>query len=492
MAKNLVAIDQGTTQTTVLVLSDELQILARASREFPQIYPRHGWVEHDPEAIWASVTAALREALSAAGISASDIAGVGITNQRETTVLWDRKTDAPVHNAIVWQCRRTADLCETLRKEGHEQRVRQLTGLVLDPYFSGTKVRWILDNVPGARPRAEAGELAFGTIDSFLVWKLTRGASHVTDLSNASRTMLCNLRTGDWDDSMLSLLQVPKAVLPRISACAEVVGETRGVPGLPDGIPVAGMAGDQQAALFGQACFEVGQAKCTYGTGAFLMMNVGAEPIASAKGLLTTVAWKLGPNITYAMEGSLFIAGAAVQWLRDGLGIISSAPQIEALAEEVPDSGGVIFVPALAGLGAPHWRADARGLISGLTRSTTRAHLARACLEGIALQVSDLIEAMETDAGRGLGVLRVDGGAAANDLLMQFQADVLRRTLSRPANLETTAFGAAFLAGLGAGVWSSTEAITAAWRESRRFEPVLAETEADAIKARWRQAVSRA
>lgn len=492
MAKHLVAIDQGTTQTTALILGEDLEILARASREFPQIYPQHGWVEHDPEAIWGSVTAALRQALSASGVSPTDIAGVGITNQRETTVLWDRRTDAPIHNAIVWQCRRTADLCEALRKDGHEERVRHLTGLVLDPYFSGTKIRWILDHVPGARARAEAGELAFGTIDSYLAWKLTHGASHVTDLSNASRTLLCNLRTGDWDESMLELLQIPRAVLPRISACAEIVGETRGVPGLPDGIPVAGMAGDQQAALFGQACFEVGQAKCTYGTGAFLMMNVGAEPVASARGLLTTVAWKLGNDITYALEGSLFIAGAAVQWLRDGLGIISSAAQIEALAGEVPDSGGVIFVPALAGLGAPHWRAEARGLITGLTRGTTRAHLARACLEGIALQVSDLIEAMEADAGRGLGVLRVDGGAAANDLLMQFQADMLRRTLSRPANLETTAFGAAFLAGLGAGVWRSTSAISSAWKEARRFTPALPEAEADAIKARWRQAVSRA
>lgn len=492
MAKHLIAIDQGTTQTTVLVLGEDLEILGRASREFPQIYPQHGWVEHDPEAIWASVTAALREALALAGSGPGDIAGIGITNQRETTVVWERSNGAPIHNAIVWQCRRTADLCERLRSEGHSDEVRRRTGLVLDPYFSGTKIRWILDRVKGARARAASGELAFGTIDSYLVWKLTGGASHVTDLSNASRTLLCNLSTGQWDESMLSLLEVPRELLPRITGCAEVVGETRGVPGLPDGVPIAGMAGDQQAALFGQACFEVGDTKCTYGTGAFLVMNVGDRPVESERGLVGTVAWKLGDRITYALEGSLFIAGAAVQWLRDGLGIISTAPESESLARKVPDSGGVIFVPALAGLGAPHWRAEARGLITGLTRSTTRAHIARACLEGIALQVSDLIEAMETDAHRDLGVLKVDGGAAANDLLMQFQTDVLRRPLSRPVNLETTAFGAAFLAGLGAGVWHSTSAISEAWREERRFEPAMAEPEADAIKARWRETVSKA
>ncbi len=492
MAKHIVAIDQGTTQTTVLVLSDQLEIVGRDSREFPQIYPEQGWVEHDPEAIWSSVTGALQSALRKAGIGGKDVAGIGITNQRETTVLWERATSRPIHNAIVWQCRRTADRCQALREAGHADAVRKTTGLVLDPYFSGTKVAWILDHVDGARARAAAGELAFGTIDSWLVWKLSGGVSHATDLSNASRTLLCNLRTGTWDPNMLRLLHVPAEVLPEIKGCAETVGQTRDVPGLPDGIPIAGMAGDQQAALFGQACFEVGQAKCTYGTGAFLMMNVGPKPVASERGLLTTVAWKLGDEITYALEGSLFIAGAAVQWLRDGLGLIRSAPEIEALAQEVPNSGGVIFVPALAGLGAPHWRPEARGLITGLTRATTRGHLARACLEGIALQVTDLIAAMEADAGWGLGVLKVDGGAAANDLLMQFQTDVLRRPLSRPVHLETTAIGAAFLAGLGTGVFTSTDAIREAWKEQARFSPALPEADAEAIKTRWKAAVSKA
>jgi glycerol kinase len=492
MGKHILAIDQGTTQTTVLVLTEKLEIRASQSREFPQIYPHQGWVEHDPEAIWASVTGAIRAALQAAGLRGRDVAAVGITNQRETTVLWERATGDPLHNAIVWQCRRTAELCQQLRDAGHADRVRRLTGLVLDPYFSGTKVRWLLDHVPEARPRAEAGELAFGTIDSYLVWKLTGGESHVTDLSNASRTLLCDIHQGAWSDEMLDLLQIPASVLPRISACDEVVGQTRGVPGLPDGVPIAGMAGDQQAALFGQACFEKGEAKCTYGTGAFLMMNVGQQAVSSDRGLLSTVAWKRGEEITYALEGSLFIAGAAVQWLRDGLGLIQSAPEIESLAREVPDSGGVIFVPALAGLGAPHWRAEARGLITGLTRGTTRAHLARACLEGIALQVTDLIAAMEADADRPLEVLKVDGGAAANDLLMQFQSDVLRRPLSRPTSLETTGIGAAFLAGLGAGLWTSADAIRQGWREQARFDPAMAEAEADAIRARWREAVKKA
>jgi len=492
MARHLCAIDQGTTQTTVMVLSDQLEILSRVSREFPQIYPHPGWVEHDPEAIWTSVSGALGSALRKAGITGDDLAGIGITNQRETTVLWERATGRPVHNAIVWQCRRTADLCDELRKAGHAETVSAATGLVLDPYFSGTKVRWILDTVAGARARADAGELAFGTVDSYLVWKLTGGASHVTDLSNASRTLLCNIHRGEWDPELLGLLDVPASLLPRIAGCAEVVGETRGVDGLPDGIPIAGMAGDQQAALFGQACFSEGSVKCTYGTGSFLMMNVGGSPVSSSRGLLTTVAWKLDDRITYALEGSLFIAGAAVQWLRDGMGLISNAPEVERLALEVPDSGGVIFVPALAGLGAPHWRPEARGIISGLTRSTTRAHLARACLEGIALQVSDLIDAMQLDADRPLDVLKVDGGAAANDLLMQMQSDVLQTTLSRPVNLETTAIGAAFLAGLGTGVWKDTDAIRLAWKEERRFEPSLTLETANAIRQRWREAVAKA
>ena len=490
--KHLCAIDQGTTQTTVMILSDQLEILAKVSREFPQVYPEPGWVEHDPENIWDSVSIALGSALRKAGITGDDLAGIGITNQRETTVVWERSTGNPIYNAIVWQCRRTADLCEQLRKAGHTETFSQATGLVLDPYFSGTKVRWILEHVADARARADAGELAFGTIDSFLVWKLTGGASHVTDLSNASRTLMCNIHQGAWDPELLKLLDVPASLLPKIVGCAEVVGETRGVEGLPDGIPIAGMAGDQQAALFGQACFTEGSAKCTYGTGSFLMMNVGPKPVSSSRGLLSTVAWKLDDRITYALEGSLFIAGAAVQWLRDGLGLIANAPEVERLAREVPDSGGVIFVPALAGLGAPYWRPEARGIISGLTRSTTRSHLARACLEGIALQVSDLIDAMQLDADCPLDVLKVDGGAAANDLLMQMQADVLQTTLSRPVNLETTAIGAAFLAGLGTGVWKDTDAIRDAWKQERRFEPSLSAETVKGVRQRWHEAVAKA
>ncbi len=492
MAKHLCAIDQGTTQTTVLVLSEELEILSRVSREFSQIYPHPGWVEHDPEAIWNSVTGALNSALRRAEITGDDLAGIGITNQRETTVLWERSTGRPIHNAIVWQCRRTADLCDELRNGGHAETFSQATGLVLDPYFSGTKVRWILDHVADARSRAEAGELAFGTMDSYLVWKLTGGVSHVTDLSNASRTLMCNIHRGAWDPELLKLLDIPASLLPKIVGNSGVVGETRGVDGLPDGIPISGMAGDQQAALFGQACFTEGSVKCTYGTGSFLMMNVGSKPVSSSRGLLSTVAWQLDGRITYALEGSLFIAGAAVQWLRDGLGIIPNAPDSERLALEVEDTGGVIFVPALAGLGAPHWRPEARGIISGLTRSTTGAHLARACLEGIALQVTDLIGAMQLDADRPLNVLKVDGGAAANDLLMQFQADVLQTTLSRPVNLETTAIGAAFLAGLGVGVWKDTDAVREAWQQERRFEPSLSAAAVEAILQRWHEAVAKA
>lgn len=492
MTKYLCAIDQGTTTSTVLLLTDALEVKAKVSREFPQIFPQSGWVEHDAEAIWSSVTAALGAALDQAGIPGSEIAAIGITNQRETTVVWEKATQRPIHHAIVWQCRRTADLCAALRDAGHSDTFRKATGLVLDPYFSGTKLRWILDHVDGARARAGKGELRFGTIDSWIVAKLTGGASHVTDLSNASRTLLCDIRTGDWSPELCKLLDVPMEVLPRVTGCAEVVGHTRGVPGLPDGIPIAGMAGDQQAALFGQACFEEGHAKCTYGTGAFLLMNVGRTPVASSRGLLTTVAWKLGSEITYALEGSVFIAGAAVQWLRDGLKLIASAAEVEALAREVPDSGGVIFVPALAGIGAPHWRPEARGAITGITRGTTRAHLARACLEGVALQVSDLIDAMQLDAGKSIPVLKVDGGASANDLLMQYQCDVLKTPLSRPTYVETTAIGAAFLAGIGAGVFPGPKAIADAWREERRFWPKLPAEEVEAIRKRWQQAVAKA
>ena len=493
----VVAIDQGTTGTTVLILDRDLQIRGRCTREFRQIYPQPGWVEHAPGDIWESITGALGEAIASANIDAGAIVAIGITNQRETTVLWERSSVTPVCNAIVWQDRRTADMCTALKKAGKEDLVRQRTGLVLDPYFSGTKLRWMLDQDDERRRRANTGELAFGTIDSYVVAKLTGGATHITDVSNASRTLLMDLQSLDWDDELLSLLSVPREVLPAIKSSAEVYGQTSGVPGLPDGIPIAGIAGDQQAALFGQACFAPGDAKCTYGTGAFILLNTGSTPVASKTGLLTTVGWKLGSGqesgeVSYALEGSAFIAGAAVQWLRDGLGIIQSAPEIEELAASVPDSGGVVVVPAFAGLGAPHWRPEARGVITGLTRGTTRAHIARATLEGMALQIQDILQAMEQDSGQSLTALKVDGGASANNLLMQFQSDVLGVAISRPRILETTALGAAFLAGLGAGVWQSKAEIQSTWSEERRFQPTEDRAAIAAHLERWNQAVAKA
>jgi glycerol kinase len=492
----VISIDQGTTGTTVLVLDRELKVVGRSTVDFRQIYPQPGWVEHDPADIWTSVTEALGKALAAAEVSGDQIDAIGITNQRETTILWDRKTLEPVRNAIVWQDRRTADLCAGLKEQGKEPLFRDRTGLVLDPYFAGTKIKWMLDEDPARRARAEAGELAFGTVDSYLVARLTGGAVHVTDVSNASRTLLFGLDLA-WNDELCELLTVPRQLLPEVKSCAEVYGETRGVPGLPDGIPIAGMAGDQQAALFGQACFDPGDAKCTYGTGAFILMNTGSEAVASKSGLLTTVGWQLATGdeageICYALEGAAFIAGAAVQWLRDGLGLIDSAPEIEALAASVDDAGGVTLVPALTGLGAPHWRPEARGLITGITRGTTRAHIARACLEGIALQNYDLLKAMESDSGNRLTELKVDGGASANDLLMQFQSDVLGVSIARPEILETTALGAAFLAGLGAGVWKSKSEIANVWREERRFEPAADRSYVDDALARWDAAVTKA
>lgn len=488
----VVSIDQGTTGTTVLVLDEQLRIVGRNNQEFRQIYPRPGWVEHDPADIWKSVTDALAAAIGAAGVSPKDIAAVGITNQRETAVLWERATLRPARTAIVWQDRRTADMCAALKAAGHEERVRERTGLVLDPYFSGTKLRWMLDDDRALRDRAGRGELAFGTVDSFLVAKLTGGAAHITDVSNASRTLLLGLRSLSWEDDLLGMLDVPREVLPEVRSSSEVYGTTAGVPGLPDGIPVAGIAGDQQAALFGQACFAPGEAKCTYGTGAFILMNTGAQPVPSRHGLLTTVGWRIGDEVAYALEGSAFIAGAAVQWLRDGLGVIRTAPEVEQLAASVEDSGGVVLVPAFAGLGAPHWRPDARGVLTGITRGTTAAHLARAALEGIALQNYDILRAMEEDSGQKLASLKVDGGAAANDLLMQFQADVLGVTIARPEILETTALGAAFLAGLAAGVWHDKAAIRSAWKEDRRFEPAADRTAVEQHLARWNEAVAKA
>jgi glycerol kinase len=494
--RHVISIDQGTTGTTVLVLDEELAVRGRGYREFRQIYPEPGWVEHDPDDIWASVTGALGAALQAARLQPHEIAAIGITNQRETTVVWDRATGRPVHHAIVWQDRRTADTCAALRARGVEARVRQLTGLPIDPYFSGTKVKWILDRDPALRARAAKGELAFATVDGYLVHRLTGGAEHLVDVTNASRTLLFDLRDLDWSSELCELLDVPRALLPRVvssSATPGALGVTRGVPGLPDGVPICGIAGDQQAALFGQACFDPGDAKCTYGTGAFILMNTGGEPVPSRSGLITTVAWRLGDGeLAYALEGSAFIAGAAVQWLRDGLGLISSASEIEALARSVPDSGGVVVVPAFAGLGAPYWRAEARGVITGLTRGTTKAHLARATLEGVALQNVDILRAMERDSGRALRVLKVDGGAAANDLLMQYQSDVLGVSISRPALVETTALGAAFLAGLGAGMWTSKDAIRRTWREQARFEPASERGWVTEHLARWAAAIEKA
>ncbi len=490
MARYVMAIDQGTTGSTVLLLDEDMKVRAKGYEEFAQIYPKPGWVEHDPEAIWNSVRQAVLSALDKAHVSTSDVAAIGITNQRETTILWDRARGKPVANAIVWQCRRTADFCARLRAEGKEQEVSAKTGLVLDPYFSGTKVRWLLDNVEGARQKADRGELAFGTVDSFLLWRLTGGRVHATDVSNASRTLLMNIETLAWDEGLCELFDVPMSVLPEIRSCSEVYGHTKGLDFLPDGIPVAGMAGDQQAALFGQACFTQGQAKCTYGTGAFLMVNTGDTLVHSSKGLLTTVGWKLGERVTYALEGSVFIAGAAVQWLRDGLGIIEKAPDVEVLARSVPDSGELLFVPALAGLGAPYWKPDARGLILGISRGTTAAHLARATIEGIALSVHDVLDAMQDDLGRPLAGLRVDGGAAVNNLLIQLQADLIGSAIVRPVMLETTGLGAALLAGLGAGVWTSMEEIESRWRKDREFAPNPDRAFAEGLLDRWRKAVA--
>ncbi len=487
MTDAILAIDQGTTGTTALLLDAQVRVLAHHNVEFPNHYPSPGLVEHDVAEIWDSVAAAVKGALEKAG--AINIKAIGITNQRETCLFWSRRTGQPIHRALVWQDRRTADRCAALKAAGEEPLVRERTGLVLDPYFSGTKAGWLLDSVPGARAAAEAGELMFGTIDTWLIWRLT--GAHVTDPSNASRTLMLSLHTLEWDDELLDMLGVPRATLPQVVDNSGVVGRTREVGFLPDGIPVAGMAGDQQAALFGQACFTQGSAKCTYGTGAFVLMNTGTSPVLSEHRLLTTVGWRLGGQTTYALEGSAFIAGAAVQWLRDGLGIISSAEEVEALALQVPDSGGVMFVPALAGLGAPHWRPEARGLLSGLTRGTTRAHIARAVLEGVALQISDILTAMSADAGQPLTSLKVDGGATRNNLLMQFQSDILGVDCVRPTVLETTALGSAFLAGLGVGLWTSTEAISAAWAAERRFTPQLSAQAVEAHLAAWAAAVSR-
>ena len=491
MSDYICAIDQGTTGTTVMILDAQLQVRAKVNEEFEQIFPKPSWVEHDPEAIWASTESTIARAQKEAGIGPDDIGAVGITNQRETTVIWDRKTGEPIHNAIVWQDRRTRGRIQQLKDHGHEPKVQKRTGLILDPYFAGTKVEWILDHVDGARQRARAGELAFGTIDSFLVWKLTGGDVHVTDVSNASRTLFMDLEQVQWDEEMLDLFGVPPEVLPEIVGNAEVYGEVRGVEGLADGTPICGMAGDQQAALFGQVCFSPGEAKCTYGTGAFLLMNTGTEPVHSEHRLLSTAAWRIGEETVYAMEGSAFIAGAMIQWLRDGLGLIDDAAEIEELAGQVDSSDGVVAVPSLSGLGAPHWNPDARGVIWGMTRGTTKAHIARAALEGIALQNVDVLTAMQQDFGGPLKVLRVDGGASVNNLLMQMQADFLSHEIIRPEITETTALGAALMAGLGAGIFDDLEDIRSTWREDRRFVPEMGEKARSRHLSLWKEGVSR-
>ena len=488
----VLALDQGTSGSTALVVDADGVVRARGYAELTQHYPQPGWVEHDPEEIWRTMSEAARRALAAAGVTGAEVVAVGITNQRETAIVWDRASGAPIHRAIVWQCRRTAALCDALKARGAEPLVRARTGLVLDAYFSGTKIRWLLDHVPGARARAAAGALAFGTVDAWLIWKLTGGRVHATDVSNASRTLCLDLERVDWDSEMLALLQVPREMLPSIVDSSGVCAETSDLGWLPAGVPIAGIAGDQQAALFGQACYAVGSAKNTYGTGCFVLLNTGDTPVASSHGLLTTIAWRIGGRTSYALEGSVFIAGAAVQWLRDGLGLVGQAAETQALAQSVPDTGGVYFVPAFVGLGAPYWDQYARGVIVGITRGTTRAHLVRATLESIAWQSRDVLEAMAADAKLRLPALKVDGGAVANDFLCQFQADVLDVAVVRPTVIETTALGAAYLAGLGAGVWRSLDALAERHPIDRTFTPAMDPVRRARGYEGWRRAVERA
>jgi glycerol kinase len=485
----ILALDQGTTSSRAMVVASDGRVQAQAQTAFPQIFPKPGWVEHDPIEIWSSQFGVAMEALAQARAGADSVAAIGITNQRETTILWHRKTGDPIYNAIVWQDRRTSAFCDEMRRQGHEEMIQQKTGLVIDAYFSASKIRWILDNVPGARERATRGELAFGTVDTWLIWKLTGGARHVTDVTNASRTMLLNLQTQRWDEELLDLLQIPSALLPEIVDSSQVCGRTTGVL---QRIPIAGIAGDQQAALFGQMCLRPGMVKCTYGTGSFMLLNTGEHPVASRNKLLTTIAWRFGGRINYALEGSIFVAGAVVQWLRDQLQIIRSAEETEALASSVPDSGGVFVVPAFSGLGAPHWDQYARGAIVGLTRGSSRAQIVRAALDGIAFQVADVLSAMESDSGVPVKELRVDGGAARNNLLMQIQADLLGVPVTRPSNPETTVLGAAYLAGLAVNYWPNENAIAKQWAADARFEPQTSEQERRQRRDAWTRALERA
>lgn len=469
--KYILALDQGTTSSRALVFDHDGSVKSKAQREFQQIFPKAGWVEHDPHQIWASQASVIAEAISAIDINGLDLAGIGITNQRETTIVWDKRTEEPIYNAIVWQDRRTSEYCDRLREEGKVDMIRDKTGLILDAYFSATKIKWILDNVQGARKRAEEGHLLFGTVDSWLIWRLTRGEKHVTDVTNASRTMLFNIHTLEWDEELLKLFDIPKSMMPEVKSSSEIYGYTTSTL-FAHKIPICGMAGDQQAALFGQMCIEPGSVKNTYGTGCFLLMNSGEKPIKSENQLLTTIAWKIGDKVTYALEGSVFVAGSVVQWLRDSLKCISNSEDVEALATSVADTDGVYFVPALTGLGAPYWDQYAKGSISGLTRGSTMAHIARAALEGIAYQTYDIVKAMEKDAGLPLANLKVDGGASRNNLLMQFQSDILGCEVLRPRITETTALGAAYLAGLAVGYWESIGEIQSQWQVERVFTPM--------------------
>ncbi len=490
MEKYILSLDQGTSSSRAIVFDAAGKVCSVAQHEFPQIFPRSGWVEHDPHHIWSSQASVIAEAISEININGKNIAAIGITNQRETTIVWDAETGEPMYNAIVWQDRRTSELCDRLRGDGLEDWIRQKTGLIVDAYFSATKIKWILDNVQGARKKAEDGKLRFGTVDSWLVWKLTRGEVHVTDVTNASRTMLFNIHTMQWDEELLGLFCIPVSMMPEVKSSSEIYGYTTTTI-FAHRVPIAGIAGDQQAALFGQMCVEPGAVKNTYGTGCFLLMNTGDRPIFSSNRLLTTVAWQLDGKVSYALEGSIFVAGSVVQWLRDGLKCISSSADVEELASSVPDTGGVYFVPALTGLGAPYWNQYARGVISGISRGTTAAHIARAALEGVAFQVYDIVKAMERDSQLPITELKVDGGASANNLLMQFQSDILRTKVLRPCVTETTALGAAYLAGLAVGFWENVPQIRSQWAVEREFLPELSGSYVPGLISGWHDAVAR-
>ena len=490
MKQYILALDQGTSSSRAIVFDETGKSCAVAQREFRQIFPKSGWVEHDPHEIWSSQASVIAEAIAMMDINGLNIAGIGITNQRETTIVWDSETEEPIYNAIVWQDRRTSDYCDELKSRGLTDMIRQKTGLIIDAYCSATKIKWILDHVPGARERAAKGKLLFGTVDTWLIWRLTRGEVHVTDVSNASRTMLFNINTLEWDQELLDLFEIPRSMMPEVKSSSEVYGHTKTTI-FAHKVPIAGIAGDQQAALFGQMCTEPGMVKNTYGTGCFLLMNSGEKPILSKNNLITTVAWKIGDKVNYALEGSIFVGGSVVQWLRDGLGVINSSSEVEELASRVPDTNGVYFVPALTGLGAPWWDQYARGTIVGISRGTTTAHIARAALEGIAYQTMDITNAMSLDAGIPLKALKVDGGASRNNLLMQFQADILGTQVIRPQVVETTALGAAYLAGLAVGYWSSIDDIRKQWQVDRVFEPSWEEDKIQTAKAGWHDAVKR-